>query len=187
MTDVWHMRPTALHDDAALQTYVIAMFENGYRPGFMDQLLTSNPSLPVRIYSLHRFGFWRVLLILTPWMLANLLTPDTNPGLFVPDQPIGQPIGRDAAGHLLGPLIRFTVLDRQYKAHLNFDSHLGHYLLQPLILCMERYPDAEAVLTAWNRRLAGHSNCKTPSPPYRGCSREVSRREILTRLGEKIY
>ncbi len=170
------MRPTALHADAALKNYVIAMF-NGYRSRFMNQQATSNPALPVRIYSLHRLEFWRVLLILTPWMLANLLTPDINPGLFLPDQPVD---GQDAEGHLLGPVIRFTVFDTQHKAHLNFDSHLGHYLLQPLIFCMERYPDAEAVLTAWNL-LAENRKRKTI---YREYSREVSRREIFTRLGE---
>ena len=184
MVDVWHMCLTVLRDDVALQAHVIGMLQKDtYRP--ISQCITSNPCLPVKIYSLRRLDIWRVLLVLTPWMLTYLLIPDRNPGLELPDKPVG-----NHEVHLLGPMIEFTVFGNQYKAHLNFDPQLGHYLVQPLILGMERYANAEAVFTAWKKtltkRLAMHRNRKNFCKQHK----HVSRRDILTfplgRVGKNL-
>ncbi|VBB69784.1 hypothetical protein RIEGSTA812A_PEG_1257 [invertebrate metagenome] len=175
----WHLYPPALHDDTVLRAVIITVLESVHRPRFIGQL-ASNLALPVMIHSLRRVGFWRICMVLTPWMLAYLLLPDQDPGLAVPDHLTTE--GANAAD-MLGPVISFTLLGTQHKAHLNFDPQLGHYLLQPLILGMDRYTDAKAVFIAWDHfvvtRMAAAKRSKRSS---REQQETISRRELLAYL-----
>lgn len=174
MAEIWRVYLPALHDDVALRAYIVTMFENGY--DFISPLIIGrNPSLSVRIYSFRRLGVWRVPLVLTPWMLSNLFIPDENPDLALPDHPA------DEQYALLGPLIQFIVLGTQHKAHLQYDSKLGHYLLQPLVLGMEHYADAQSVLTAWKKTM--RQSTQRQSSRLGRNKGVVSRREFFTRLG----
>lgn len=184
MVVLWHTCSPLLHDDATLKAEVIALLENIHRPRFIDQP-TSNPAMPVMIRSFRRLGVWRVFLVLTPWMFARMLIPDRDPGLAMSegeDDP-GKDVGREAP--LLGPAVEFTLLGIRHKAHLNFDPQIGHYLLQPLILGMDRYANAEAAFAAWNNVITTRMAIAKRNKNHCEWQQEISRREVFPRLSSK--
>jgi len=167
-------------DDQALARIVADIHQ-----AILNEQLADDPmlnlALPVQLRALRRIDGWRVLLLLTPWMLARLLFPDDPPDLAIP--PGWSADERSNADYLvLGPNQGFDLLGQPQRGHLNYHSQLGHYLLQPICLDMEAYRDADAVFEAWNRVI--RTRDENMEKAKRDCplQKEISRRELFRRL-----
>lgn len=176
----WQGLPPELMADAALEQAVLEVHRD-----ILREQLAGDPmlklALPVMIRALRRVDTWRVLLLLTPWMLARLLFPDEPPELEIPP---GWSAGkrRDAPYLVLGPNLNFDLLAQPQRAHLNYHHRLGHYLLQPICLDMGPYETADAVFTAWNQVI--RTRDENMAQAKRDCplQKEISRRELFRRF-----
>ena len=74
----WSLCPPELGEDAALSAAVL-----GVHQVILHEQLQGDPFLNLHLgiqqRALRRVEDWRVLLLLTPWMLARLLFPDRSP------------------------------------------------------------------------------------------------------------
>jgi len=176
----WQPWPEALEGDEALAAAVISAHDDLLR-GFMATEPSINPQLPVQVRAFRHVEGWRVMLLLTPWMLVRLLFPDRTPELGVPAGWGGEE-RENAPYQVLGPILKIKLLGHSQTAHLGFHPGLGHYLLQPICLDMEPYRNADAVFEAWNRVILVRD--ENMEKARRDCpmQREVSRRELLTRF-----
>jgi hypothetical protein len=176
----WQTCSQALSDDVALTAAVLRI----HRGILHDQMHADpllNLDLEIQQRAFRHVEGWRVLLLLTPWMLSRLLFPDEPP-------PLDIPAGWSAADRtdreylLLGPNLRFELLGQPQQAHLNYHPRLGHYLLQPICLNMKPYPDAEAVFEDWNQVI--RTRDENMEKAKRDCplQKEVSRRELFRRI-----
>jgi len=176
----WRVLGPEFGDDEALSAEVLAVHRF-----LLDGPLAGDPSLnlalPIQVRALRRVEDWRVLLLLTPWMFARLLFPDRPLDL---DLPSGWSAAeRDQADYLvLGPMLTPELLGRVQRAHLNYHARLGHYLLQPICLDLERYTDPESVFEEWNAVI--RTRDENMEQAKRDCpmQREISRRELFRRL-----
>jgi hypothetical protein len=176
----WCLCPEQLAEDQALSTAVVAVHARILKETLAgDPML--NPALPVEVRALRRIEDWRVLLLLTPWMLVRLLFPDRPP-------PLALPAGWSAAERanaeyrVLGPRLSFTLFGQSQPAHLGYHDRLGHSLLQPLCLNMEPYRDANAVFERWSEVIRVRD--ENMEAARRDCpmQKEISRRELFRRL-----
>ena len=178
----WRTWPPELAADEALATAVLAAHRClAEELGRGDPLLCLNIRLPIEHRALRRIEDWRVLLLLTPWMLARLLFPDRAPAIPLPagwaaEERAGK------AYQILGPALRLRLLGQDQLAHLNHHPALGHYLLQPLCLDMEPYTEGEEVFSAWSEvvriRDANMEQARRDCP----LQKEISRRELFSRF-----
>lgn len=181
MTDTaWQACPPELAEEDALAAAVLEVHRailQGQLAG--DPML--NLSLGIEQRALRRIEGWRVLLLLTPWMLARLLFPDEPPALPLPAGWSADE-RRNADYLVLGPRVAFDLLGQPQQAHLSYHPALGHYLLQPLCLNMEPYRDAEAVFEQWNQVI--RTRDENMEKARRDCpvQKEVSRREFFRRF-----
>jgi hypothetical protein len=177
---LWQTCPPELADDDALARAVLDAHQ-----AILDEELAGDPmlntALPVQLRALRRIEGWRVLLLLTPWMLARLLFPDEPTALPIPAD-WSADARREADYRVLGPSLAFELLGQSQRAHLNYHPALGHYLLQPLCLDMQPYGDAEAAFEAWNQVIRIRD--ENMEKARRDCplQKEVSRRELFRRL-----
>jgi hypothetical protein len=140
-----------------------------------------NMALPVELRALRRIDKWRVLLLLTPWMLARLLFPDEASEFEMP--PGWSARERSSADYLvLGPKMRFDLLGQPQQAHLNYHPRLGHFLLQPICLDMKPYGNADAVFEAWNQVIRIRDENMEKAKRDCPLQKEISRRELFRRL-----
>lgn len=175
----WEVCSLDLADDSALTTEVLAVHEailNG--PLAADPML--NRALAIEQRALRRIDDWRVLLLLTPWMLVRLLFPDRPPIELPPGWTANE--RARAPYQILGPSLRFELLGQVQQAHLSYQPRLGHFLLQPICLDMEGYRDADAVFEAWNQVI--RTRDENMEKARRDCpmQKEISRRELFRRL-----
>lgn len=177
---LWQSCPPDLVDDETLGQAVLDVHREILREQLAgDPML--NTALEIQLRALRRIENWRVLLLLTPWMLARLLFPDEPPQLDLPaDWSAGE--RRDADYLVLGPGLSFGLLGQTQRAHINFHPRLGHYLLQPICLDMEPYQDAETVFQAWNQVIQVRD--ENMEKARRDCplQKEISRRELFRRF-----
>jgi hypothetical protein len=176
----WVLCPPELAEDDALSAAVLEVHQAILR----DQLQgdpSLNPDLDIQQRALRRVEDWRVLLLLTPWMLARLLFPDRSPSLALPGG-WSAPERTNAPYQVLGPRILFSLLGQSQQAHLSYHRDLGHFLLQPLCLDMEPYPNTEAVFEAWGQVI--RTRDENMEKARRDCplQKEVSRRELFARF-----
>lgn len=176
----WTLGALAALGDDALAPAVVARFE-AIRDAHFVAVEGINSALPVEVRALRRSEDWRVMLLLTPWMLARLFVPARVPGISVPDEwgaaaRTGQPYA------VIGPSVAFALLGADQSAHLNYDAVLGHYLVQPLVQTVWKFDSAEAVFAAWNEVIA--TRMRVMEETKRDCpwQRELSRREFFGRL-----
>ena len=177
---VWRVPPAELADDQALGRTVLEVHRDILRKQLAgDPML--NRALPVELRALRRIENWRVLLLLTPWMLARLLLPDEPPELEIPLEWSAQARG-DGDYLVLGPNLSFDLLGQPQRAHLNYHNRLGHYLLQPICLDMKGYQSADAVFEAWNQVI--RTRDENMEQAKRDCplQKEISRRELFRRF-----
>lgn len=172
------LAPTLAQDKDLVDAVLAAHRETLCRE--MSGVMGLNPSLPVQARAFRRLEGWRVLLLLTPWMLSRLLFPDEPPPLAIPAGWTAT-ARRSAEYCMLGPRVPFQLLGQQQQGHLNFHPVLGHYLLQPICLDMEPYSDAEAVFEAWDRVIRVRD--ENMERARRNCplQKEISRRELFRR------
>lgn len=181
MTDPrWQTCAADLADDNALTATVLDIHQ-AILQGQMAADPMVNLNLPIQQRAFRQIENWRVLLLLTPWMLSRLLFPDDPPHQETPEGWSAED-REDADYLLLGPSLRFELLGQAQQAHLNFHPRLGHYLVQPICLNMEPYPDAEAVFEEWNQVI--RTRDENMKKAKRDCplQKEVSRRELFRRL-----
>ncbi|EXJ14172.1 [NiFe]-hydrogenase assembly chaperone HybE [Imhoffiella purpurea] len=172
--------PDLTEDDEALSSMVLEVHRS-----LLEGPLAGDPSLnlalPIQPRALRRIEDWRVLLLLTPWMFARLLFPDRPLDIDIPP---GWSAGErsDADYLVLGPMLSLELLGQVQRAHLNYHSRLGHYLLQPICLDLERYADPEAVFEDWNQVI--RTRDENMEQARRDCAmqKEISRRELFRRL-----
>lgn len=177
---IWQCLPPDLAEDDALGQAVLEAHRDilhGQLAG--DPML--NMALPVELRALRLIDGWRVLLLLTPWMLARLLFPIRPPELEIPSGWSGDE-RRDADYLVLGPSLAFDLLGQPQRAHLNYHRRLGHFLLQPISLDMKPYGTADAVFEAWNQVI--HTRDENMEKAKRDCplQKEISRRELFRRF-----
>ncbi len=176
----WELTAPTLADEAALSEAVVDVHER-----ILSEELLGDPmlnfDLGIQVRAVRRIEDWRVLLLLTPWMLARLLFPDRGPVIAIPPDWTAA-ARRDADYLVLGPRVDVQLLGQPQKAHLIFHPALGHYLLQPLCLDMSPYRDAEAAFAAWAEVIRIRD--ENMERAQRDCpmQREVSRRELFTRI-----
>ena len=178
----WRTWPPELAVDEALVATVLAAHQTlGEELGREQPFMNLNPRLPIAHRALRRIEDWRVLLLLTPWMLARLLFPDRAPAIPLPAGWTAEERAGEAY-QVLGPPIRFQLLGQPQLAHLNYNPALGHYLLQPLCLDMESYTEGEEVFSAWSEvvriRDANMEKARRDCP----LQKEISRRELFARF-----
>jgi len=176
----WQSAPADLEEDQSLARVVL----DAHRTILHEQLAGDpmlNLALPVEVRALRRVDTWRVLLLLTPWMLARLLFPDDPPELTISAGWTAEE--RQGADYLvLGPKIGFDLLGQSQQAHLNFHPELGHYLLQPICLDMKPYGNADSVFEKWNQVIRIRDENMEKAKRDCPLQKEISRRELFRRF-----
>lgn len=176
----WQLAPADLGDEAELAAALVRAHQEILERELLgDPML--NPALGIQVRAFRRIDDWRVLLLLTPWMLARLLFPEQRPNLAIPTD-WSSAARRDADYVVLGPRVAIELLGQRQAAHLNYHRSLGHFLLQPLCLDMSPYSNPEAVFSAWNQVI--ETRDANLERTQRDCpmQREVSRRELFSRI-----
>ncbi len=177
----WIPGPQCLHQDDSLKTLVTNVFADVYERSFADDPLI-NHRLPIEIRALRDIEDWRVFLLLTPWMLSRIYLRTEEASINVP--PAWQVENRIGEPYLVvGPQVGFCLLEHEQLAHLNYHPELGHYLVQPLILHMEGYANAEQAYQEWNTVIETRNENMRKRQAECRCQEEISRREFFTRLG----
>lgn len=160
---------------------VLAAFKAIYGQHFRDELAITNHALPIDVRALRHTEPWRIVLVLTPWMLARVFSPLRDPGVALPpDWCAEQRLG--ASYTVIGPPIAFALLGQQQTAYLNYQPELGHYLIQPLVQSMQQYPSAQAVYEAWSEIIRIRDETIRKRQLQCEWQNEVSRREFFTRF-----
>ncbi len=176
----WRLSPPGLTDDAAFVDAVCNLHRDAYERFFACDP-AANHDLGVQVRAFRRVDVWRVLLVLTPWMLSRLMVPDHDPGLRIPEQWDAES-RMDADYLVLGPQLKFAILGQAQQAHLNYAASLGHYLLQPIALNMTSYDSADAVFKAWNQVIRTRDENMEKHRKDCAWQKEISRRELFGRL-----
>lgn len=176
----WSLTFSTESDDTFSQQ-VVGAFRDIYAEHFSHELWIVNHNLPTEIRALRHTDPWRIMLLLTPWMLARLFSPLRDPDLDLP--PGWQAGERTGAGYtVIGPAVKFSVLGQQQTAYLNYHQKLGHYLVQPLVQSMQQYPSPEAVYEAWSEVIRTRDETIRARKLECEWQNEVSRREFFTRF-----
>lgn len=158
---------------------VLEAFRSIYAQHFIGDLWIVNHDLPIDVRALRHTDPWRIVLVLTPWMLARLFSPLRDPNIALPEGWHASERS-DASYTVIGPPIAFSVLGQQQTAYLNYHPPLGHYLIQPLVQSMQQYASAEAVYEAWSEIIRRRDETIRARQLECKWQNEVSRREFFT-------
>lgn len=130
---------------------VVDVFSNTYHDAFEDEWMGVNHNLHVELRGLKFVDGWVTGFLLTPWMLCSIYIPVMQ----VPDLDVDADwLATEKAGQeyvVIGPLKEFSIGGAAQKANLNYDSRIGHYLLQPLVQIMDKYADNADAFAAWSQ------------------------------------
>ncbi|PVV15632.1 MAG: hypothetical protein B6D77_01710 [gamma proteobacterium symbiont of Ctena orbiculata] len=173
----WQLLPRELDDDKRFKQALLDVHHEIYDEYFHDDPLINN-RLGFHLHAYRRTSGWRVVLILTPWMLSRLLFPENDPHIVIPEGWSGEErCGTDY--QVLGPSLRLGWSGNYMQSHLNFHSRLGHYLLQPILMNMQNYDSPKQAFKAWNGAI--NTRDKSMQRIRRDCpwQEEVSRLEFL--------
>ncbi len=176
----WHLWPSEPSADERWIEAVRALHITLERELFATDPM-ANRRLGVEVRAFRRLEDWRVLLVLTPWMLARLLAPLRQPASAIPEG-WRAPQRRDACHQVLGPTFQLDILGQSQAAHLNYHPILGHYLLQPIALNLEPYDSAEAVFQSWGEVIRTRDENMQRHRKDCAWQKEISRRELFARL-----
>ncbi|MEJ2630984.1 MAG: [NiFe]-hydrogenase assembly chaperone HybE [Acidihalobacter sp.] len=125
---------------------------------------------------------WDSAYVLMPWMLARVYLPLNAPPVELPvdwsaPARAGQPV------QLIGPALDVAVGEELHRLHLQWLEGYGHFLLQPLVQNLARYPDAAAVWGAWDGVLAARDRHRQERlAEMHRQQAAVSRRDFLRRV-----
>lgn len=126
------------------------VFENTYHEDFENEWMGVNHQLQVELRALKYVDGWVTGFLLTPWMLCSIFVPVMQtPDIEVDNE--WQAAQRENKDYMvIGPLKEFSIAGQMQKGNLNYDSRIGHYLLQPLVQIMDKYPSNEQAFAAWS-------------------------------------
>jgi hypothetical protein len=140
-----------LEDDTTFQQALIDVHREIFDDFFESDPL-ANRSLGFHLHAYRRTSGWRVVLILTPWMMSRLLFPENDPHIVIPEGWSGEErCGTDYQA--LGPSLRLGWSGNYMQSHLNFHARLGHYLLQPILMNMQNFNTPQEAFETWNRMI----------------------------------
>lgn len=179
----WQLLPESLQEDLRFQLALLVAHREIYDQQFAQDPM-ANFSLGFHLHGYRRTESWRIVLILTPWMLSRLLFPEQPPQIEIPEGWSAEE-RTTASYQLLGPSVDLDWQGGRLKAHLNYHETLGHYLLQPIALHMQNYASPEAAFQDWNEVI--QTRDENMQRMQRECpwQQEVSRREFLGGLRRK--
>ncbi|MES9899697.1 MAG: [NiFe]-hydrogenase assembly chaperone HybE [Sedimenticola sp.] len=174
----WQLAPDELKDDDALLSAVVEEHRLIYERYFRDEPEISH-QMPITTHMFRRLGEWRVFLVLTPWMLARVFVPDNPPDIELPTS-WGAEARQGLAYTVMGPTFKLDLLTGTQKAHLNYSSGFGHYLLHPLILSMNDYETPSEVFMAWNGVIESRNENLKKMQRKNQQQNEITRREFFS-------
>ncbi|WP_414041783.1 [NiFe]-hydrogenase assembly chaperone HybE [Acidithiobacillus sp. M4-SHS-6] len=137
----------------------------------------AHPGLSVEIRDLQKAQDWYLAYLLTPIALYRLAIPRKAPDVPLPE-------GWSAAARVdqpctgLGPALSLKIPDVLGQGHLQYLPEIGHFLWQPLVQNLRRYPDAAAVFAAWEGVIDHRRKIRTSMQEQQRCDR----RDFLRRL-----
>ncbi|MCU7934888.1 MAG: [NiFe]-hydrogenase assembly chaperone HybE [Candidatus Thiodiazotropha sp. (ex Dulcina madagascariensis)] len=173
----WQLLPPELNQDKTFQDSLLTVHKEIYNNFFSDDPL-ANPELGFHLHAYRRTSGWRVVLIVTPWMMSRLLFPEKDPHIVIPEGWSGEDRG-ESDYQVLGPSLRLGWSGNYMQAHLNYHPRLGHYLLQPIALNMQTYATPEEAFEAWNCVIKARDESMKRMKKKCPWQEEVSRREFL--------
>jgi hypothetical protein len=145
----WQLLPPHLHPDMRFQLALLVAHRRIYDRHFAQEP-SANPALGFHLHDYRRTGEWRIVVILTPWMLSRLLFPERVPDIPIPEGWSAEE-RHESDYQLLGPTVDLAWNGGDIKAHLNYQEILGHYLLQPIALDMQQYDTPESAFSACDK------------------------------------
>ena len=177
----WQLLPAHLQSDMRFQMALLVAHRRIYDRWFAEEP-SVNPHLGFHLRGYRRSANWRILLMLTPWMLSRLLFPEQAPDIAIPPGWSAQE-QHGADYQWLGPVVHLDWDDGELKAHLNYQESLGHYLLQPLALDMLPYASHREAFAAWDPASKSRDESLPRWERDRSWQREISRCDFPHRLG----
>ena len=87
---------------------------------------------------------------------------------------------------VIGPAISLPILGGKEKAHLNYHTKLGHYLIQPLIQSMAQFNTSQSAFDAWNEVITTRNRVIETQQRRCDWQQEVSRREFFAKLRRSV-
>lgn len=150
----WKLIPSKTLKEA--HNLIIHSFKNTYHKSFEDQWMGVNHDLQVEMRGVKFVEGWITGFLLTPWMLCSIYIPvlpeNTLSFEIEPEWQANSKTGQEYV--VIGPLQEFSIGGQVQKAYLNYHAEIGHYLLQPLVQIMDKYPDNESAFGAWSEVIA---------------------------------
>ncbi|MES9859134.1 MAG: [NiFe]-hydrogenase assembly chaperone HybE [Sedimenticola sp.] len=156
-------------DQGSLSTLNDLLPEHGWLQPAVDEL-TETP-----------LDHWRGFLLLTPWMLARIFVPDNPPDSEIPAEWRAEAC-RASTYTVMGPTVSLDLLTGKQKAHLNYCTNIGHYLLHPLILTMNNFETPGDVFTPWNKIIEARNANLEQMQRENLQHKEISRRAFFSGL-----
>lgn len=176
----WQPCPVAVDDADAFSATLRGVYGELYGEVFADEPFV-NHALPIQVRSFRNTEGWAVCLLLTPWMLSRVFATAADPGIRLPPGWSAEE-RQGKSPSVLGPMVTFSLLGSEQKAHLNYHLLLGHYLIHPLIQSMGEFESAGAAFTAWREVIERRDRFAREQNRNCGWQAEVSRREFFTKL-----
>lgn len=142
--------------------------------------LNVHPEISVEIRDVQKVEDWYLAYLLTPIALYYLAIPRKVPDISLPE-------GWSAATRRnypctgLGPALSLKIPGVLGQAHLQYLPEIGHFLLQPLVQNLRRYPDATAIFAAWRDVIDHRHKTRALMQEKQQCDR----RDFLRRLMPK--
>ncbi|WP_312260771.1 [NiFe]-hydrogenase assembly chaperone HybE [Candidatus Igneacidithiobacillus taiwanensis] len=146
----WECRSFADLDD--FHQAITAIFSQWQQDCFLDSP-AAHPSISVCSRGARHLGDWWTAQVLTPLALSQIFIPITPPDIPLPEEWSAPPqIAHPCLPY--GPVLPLRVPSLVGQAHVAYRQGLGHFLIQPQVQGLRRYPDAEAVFAAWDQVIA---------------------------------
>ena len=143
------------------------------------------PAIGYDCRGLHTADEWDIGYVITPWMLAHVFLPrrpPPPPSAALPAQWHAK-ARKDKPFQLLGPALDFVVGEEMPSLHIQWIAGFGHFMFQPLILKLSRYPDAEAVWKAQSDVLAARERAgRERLAQMKRQDAQIDRRAFLRRM-----
>lgn len=186
---LWQLAPALPPQD--LSQLLKSRFESFYNANFEDEMMGVNHQLSVEIRGWRPLVGWYSAYLLTPWMLSHVFIPvDIPQDIVLPDDWSAEQ-RTQAPYEVIGPQVTFMLGEQQTKAHLNYDSQLGHYLLTPLAQNMMKYANNQAAFDAWagviqfRQETYARIQAQKEQEVELKAQEQVSRRHFLSRWTSK--
>lgn len=169
----WQILPAATAETLALQ--ITAAFRHRHEACFRDSQ-AAHPDLSVELRDLRSVTGWWLGHLLTPIALYRICIPTAIPAVPLPS---GWTAAECTALLSLGPPLALSVPGLIGQGHLHYLPELGHFLLQPEVQGLRRYPDADAVFAAWGQVLRFRQQSRANLEQQQQCDRRAFLRRLI--------